>query len=81
MAEKIDPFSSHGQKLISLFARLLFSRESHSLTDLARMLRCSKQTVLRNIDDIRMSYGVDIEESIELYETYCKGSNFKSYIL
>lgn len=65
MAEKIDPYSSHGQKLISLFARLLFSRESHSLTDLARELRCSKQTVLRNIEDIRRSYKIDIEEKIE----------------
>ncbi|MDX2441756.1 MAG: hypothetical protein QNK40_14550, partial [Desulfobacterales bacterium] len=29
------------------------------------MLNCSKQTVLRLVDDIRRSYGVDIEEMKE----------------
>jgi predicted DNA-binding transcriptional regulator YafY len=65
MPKKRDPYSSYGQKLISLFAALLFSRQRHSLIELSRMLSCSKQTVLRLVDDIKMSYGVDIEESIE----------------
>ena len=63
MAEKLDPYRSYGQKLISLFARLLFSGEAHSLAELSRMLGCSKQTVLRLVDDIRRSYGIEIEES------------------
>ncbi len=63
MPEKYDPYKSYGEKLIGLFARLLFSGESHSLTDLARMLDCSKQTVLRLIDNIRKAYGVNIEET------------------
>jgi predicted DNA-binding transcriptional regulator YafY len=63
MARKIDDTRSYGQKLISLFARLLFSREAHSLTDLARFLGCSKQTVLRLVDDIRRSYQVEIQDS------------------
>ena len=63
MPKKIADFSSYGQKLISLFARLLFSRESHSLTDLARMLNCSKQSVLRLVGDIQKAYLVDIEEN------------------
>jgi predicted DNA-binding transcriptional regulator YafY len=65
MPEKKDYYSSYGQKLISLFARLLFTRRSHSLIELARMLNCSKQTVLRLVDDIRRSYGVEIEEFLE----------------
>jgi len=65
MPEKIDPYRSYGQKLISLFAKLLFSGKSHSLIELSRMLNCSKQTVLRLVDDIRRSYGVDIEEMKE----------------
>ncbi|NVM23327.1 MAG: WYL domain-containing protein [Desulfobacterales bacterium] len=56
---------SYGEKLISLFARLLFSRESHSLTDLARMLNCSKQTVLRLVGDIQKAYLVNIEENLK----------------
>jgi predicted DNA-binding transcriptional regulator YafY len=65
MAEKLDPYRSYGQKLISLFARLLFSGEAHSLAELSRMLGCSKQTVLRLVDDIRRSYGIEIEESFK----------------
>jgi len=42
MPRKKDIYSSYGQKLISLFAKLLFTGESHSLTDLSRMLGCSK---------------------------------------
>ncbi len=64
MGKKIANYRSYGQKIVSLFAKLLFSRESHSLTELARMLECSKQTVLRLVDDIRLAYGVDIEESV-----------------
>lgn len=63
MPEKYDPYKSYGEKLIGLFVRLLFSGESHSLTDLARMLDCSKQTVLRLINNIRKSYGIEIEET------------------
>jgi predicted DNA-binding transcriptional regulator YafY len=70
MPEKRDPYRSYGQKLISLFAALLFSRQRHSLIELSRMLGCSKQTVLRLVDDIKMSYGVDIEESIENRRKY-----------
>lgn len=63
MPEKLDPYSGHGQKIVSLFARLMFSRESHSLSDLSKWLRCSKQTILRLIDIIKRSYGVDIQET------------------
>jgi predicted DNA-binding transcriptional regulator YafY len=65
MPEKIDYYQSYGQKLISLFARLLFTQRSHSLIELSRMLNCSKQTVLRLVDDIRRSYGVDVEEMLQ----------------
>ena len=65
MPPKKDPYQSYGQKLISLFARLLFSGERFSLTELSKTLICSKQTVLRLLDDIRMSFGVEIEEFLE----------------
>jgi len=63
MAEKRDLYRSYGEKLISLFVRLLFSGESYSLTELSHMLRCSKQTVLRLVNDIDMAYKVNLEES------------------
>lgn len=63
MAEKRNIYRSYGEKLISLFVQLLFSGESYSLTELARMLHCSKQSVLRLVNDIRMAYNVNLEES------------------
>jgi len=63
MPEKRDLYKSYGEKLISLFVRLLFSGERHSLTELANTLNCSKQTVLRLIDNISKSYGIAIEET------------------
>ncbi|MBN2570047.1 MAG: WYL domain-containing protein [Deltaproteobacteria bacterium] len=65
MAEKRDYYRSYGEKLISLFVRLLFSGEQYSLTELATMLGCSKQTVLRLVNDIRKAYKVDIDERME----------------
>jgi predicted DNA-binding transcriptional regulator YafY len=65
MPRKLDDSRSYGQKLITLFARLLFSGDRYSLTELANYLECSKQTVLRLVDDIQNSYKVDIEESKE----------------
>ena len=64
MGEKQNIYRSYGEKLITLFVRLLFSGESYSLTELSRMLGCSKQTVLRLVDDITMAYGVKMEESM-----------------
>jgi predicted DNA-binding transcriptional regulator YafY len=64
MPDKISPYASYGEKIIKLFAKLLFSGQSYSLTELSRMLVCSKQTVLRLMDDIRRSYGVEIEETV-----------------
>jgi biotin operon repressor len=63
MAEKLEINRSYGEKLISLFARMLFAGANYSLTDLSKMMGCSKQTVIRLINDIRMAYGVEIEES------------------
>jgi predicted DNA-binding transcriptional regulator YafY len=56
---------TYGEKLIMLFARLLFTREPHSLTGLSQALDCSKQTVLRLIEDIERSYKVQIEWTLQ----------------
>ena len=70
MPEKRNLYSSYGQKLITVFARLLFSGESYSLIQLSKMLGCSKQTVLRIMDDIRRSYGIEIQESFKGRQKY-----------
>jgi predicted DNA-binding transcriptional regulator YafY len=63
MPRKIDPDRKYGQKVIQLFVRLLFSRRPHSLTELAEMLGCSKQSVLRLIRDIENAYLVEMERT------------------
>jgi predicted DNA-binding transcriptional regulator YafY len=70
MPTPINPHISYGQKLISLFARLLFSKKEYSLIDLSSILDCSKQTVMRLIEDIQLSYGVEIEDYIKERKKY-----------
>ena len=65
MPGKLSEHRSYGEKLVSLFARMLFTGQSYSLTELSKMLGCSKQSVIRLVNDIRMAYGVDIEENIQ----------------
>ena len=50
----------------------MFSGKRYSLTELSRSLDCSKQTVIRILNDIRMAYGVDIEETFQRNRKYCR---------
>jgi hypothetical protein len=63
MGKKQDSYKTYGEKLIGLFVKLLFSGESYSLTELSHILSCSKQTVIRLVDDIDKSYDVEIDQS------------------
>jgi predicted DNA-binding transcriptional regulator YafY len=65
MPEKINIYKSYGEKLIALFAKLLFTGKKYSLSELAGLLSCSKQTVLRLIEDIRRTYAVEVMEATE----------------
>ncbi len=62
MPPKKESYRSYGERIIGLFVRLLFTREEYSLTRLAELLQCSKQTVLRLLDDLQRSYQVELEE-------------------
>lgn len=64
MQKKKSPDRSYGEKLIRLFAKLMFTGQKHTLTDLARSLGCSKQTVLRLIDDITLAYDVPLRDEL-----------------
>ena len=70
MPRKRDLDKTYGQKLITLFTRLLFSGETHSLTDLSRMLDCSKQTIIRLVDDISLAYGIPIRDKFQGNKKY-----------
>lgn len=55
MPKKWNKNSGPGEKLLRLFSLLLFSHERYSLTALTEILECSKQTVLRLIDQLEAS--------------------------
>jgi len=66
MTKKIKPDKDHGQKVIELFFKLYFSPYEYSLTELARELECSKQTIGRIVDKINSSTeGIKIEDFIK----------------
>lgn len=65
MQKKKSPDRSYGEKLIRLFGKLMFTGHRHSLPDLAKSLGCSKQTVLRLIDDITLAYDVPVSEEMQ----------------
>ncbi len=63
MPKKRDMDKSYGEKVIRLFAGLMFSGRPRSLTELANTLNCSKQTILRILRDIESSYQVQVERT------------------
>jgi predicted DNA-binding transcriptional regulator YafY len=65
MPEKISPYASPSVKVLSLHGLLLFSGKQYSLTQLSQLLRCSKQTVLRMMDQIELSHQAKVESWME----------------
>ncbi len=64
MPRKLDQDRTHGEKLVRLLSELLFSGRRHSLTELSRSLGCSKQTVMRLVDEVTLGLDVPVEEEI-----------------
>lgn len=78
MQKKLDPDSTHGQKIVKLFAKLLFARRAFSLSELADSMRCSKQTILRLMDHIQSSYSVIIDTEKKGKQRYYQLKNMPS---
>ena len=64
MQKRQNPDRSYGEKLLTLFAKLLFTGQHYSLSDLAKSLQCSKQTVLRLVDDITLAYEIPVRDEM-----------------
>ena len=62
MPHKKDQHAKPTQRAITLFCQLMYTGKRHYLIDLARELGCSKQTVMRMMDDINRSYSVQVEK-------------------
>jgi predicted DNA-binding transcriptional regulator YafY len=65
MPEKKDPYAGPGQKMIGLFGLLLFSGRAHSLAQLADAFQCSKQTILRMLDEVGRSHWLSIDTWVD----------------
>ena len=61
LPKKKDPHASPAQKLLGLYGLLLFTGRAYSLPRLAVLFRCSKQTVLRMIEQIQLAHRIRIE--------------------
>ncbi len=62
---KLDPHSVPAQKVIQLFCLLLFTGRPHSLGELASLLHCSKQSVLRLIEQVERSKWLTVDSFIK----------------
>lgn len=65
MPRKLDDAATPAQKVLGLFGILVFSGNKYSLPRLAGILKCSKQSVLRMIEQIEKSHEVGIESWME----------------
>lgn len=65
MPRKKDPYATSGQKVIGLYSLLLFTGRAHSLGQLASMFQCSKQTVLRMVEEIELTHRLRLETWVE----------------
>lgn len=65
MPEKKDAYSTPAMKVLRLYILLLFSGRVFSLSELARKLQCSKQTVMRMMEQISRSRLEHIETWVD----------------
>lgn len=70
MPSKHNPWATPGQKVVGLYSLLLFTGRTHSLGQLAVMFKCSKQTILRMIEQIEMSHGLAVETWVDGKERF-----------
>ena len=65
MPNKKNPYASSGQKVIGLYALFLFTGRSYSLPRLAELFECSKQTILRMVEQIEMNHRLELDTWFE----------------
>ena len=65
MPNKKDPYASAAQKVLGLYGLLLFTGRKYSLPQLAELFQCSKQTVLRMIEQIERTHRIQIDAWME----------------
>jgi len=72
MPKKLDPYASSAQKVLGLYSLLLFTGRSYSLGQLAGLFSCSKQTVLRMMEQIELTHRLAVDSWVEGKEKWYK---------
>ena len=70
MPRKLDEDATTGNKLLRLFRKLMLNRSRHYMSDLARELKCSPQTVGRLMQEIENELGAQIESGMEAHKKW-----------
>ena len=80
MPRKIDVDATTGNKLLRLFRKLMLSHGRHYMSDLARELNCSPQTIGRLMNEIENELGAQIESGMESHKKWYRfrASNLNS---
>ncbi len=72
MPAKQDPYASPVQKAVSLYSLLLFTGKRYFLSELAAELDCSKQTVLRMMEQLERGMGISLEKGKDVNRRWFK---------
>ena len=70
MPRKIDVDATTGNKLLRLFRKLMLSHGRHYMSDLARELNCSPQTIGRLMIEIENELGSQIESGLDCHRKW-----------
>lgn len=70
MMQKLDSDSTTGAKLLRLFQKLMLDGRKHYQADLATLLNCSKQTVMRLIAEIEDVIGASLETGLDKHRRW-----------
>ena len=69
---KIDVDATTGNKLLRLFRKLMISHGKHYMSDLARELKCSPQTIGRLMLELETELGAQIESGMDSHKKWYK---------
>ena len=72
MPRKIDVDAPTGNKLLRLFRKLMISHGKHYMSDLARELKCSPQTIGRLMLELETELGAQIESGMDSHKKWYK---------
>lgn len=78
MQKKFNEHASASQKVLGLYSLLLFTGRAYSLGQLARLFQCSKQTVLRMVEQIELTHNLGVDTWLEGKEKWYRARTPKA---